>query len=401
MSIDITDPEALLIGACLHPNDGYRYAAKVARAEDFRNWNYGKLFRAIGDLDKDGVAAEPGTLAQVYAEYEIQQSSLPVTDLWNLLTAVGNGEQAEFYGLKVHDAARRRRAYAALTQALTHLEHEGITVDETLHRLDGSMKELSSDTVHDRINPELLYNLLADFNPDEAYDWLVPGLLERGDRMIVTAADGYGKSTWLRLLSLQMAGGIHPVHKRKVHFEPIRVMYIDPENTRKQWLRESNPMVRAMLPYAQVNPSLNLHLANTPRLSLVKGHDLARIHRLIDQHKTDLVVIGPLYKITAGSLNNEDDAAMLINSLDSIHDRGVALMMEAHPAKGSNGYKNWTPRGSAALSGWPEFGLALTPDPDDDDACIVERWRGQRDASREWPQKLVRGGSLPWLPVAQ
>lgn len=394
---DLTDPEALLIGACLHPNDGYRYAEKVARAEDFRSFTLGNVFRAIGDLDKDGVVAEPGSIAQMFSQYDIQQSALSVVDLYNMLTAVGNGEQAEFYGLKVHDAARRRQAYIALSQAIQHLDHDGIAVDETLGQLGKDMAELAADTVHEKINPQLLATLLADFDPDDAYDWLVPGLLEKGDRFILTAAPGFGKSTYLQQLALMFAAGLHPVRGEKM--DPVRVLFIDPENTQKQWLRAAQKLVRACSLKGTVNPAYNLHLANTGRLSLVKGHDLSRIHRLIDQHKSEVVFIGPLYKITAGSLNNEDDAAQLINALDSIHDRGIALMMEAHPAKGGNGYQNWTPRGSAALSGWPEFGLALTPDPDDDQCSIVERWRGDRDITREWPRRLMKGPIFPWVPA--
>lgn len=394
--LDITDPEVLALAACLHPNDGYRYAAKVVREEDFRNYSLGKLYRLIGDLDRNGEVCDPAAVLQLFAEYEINTNSITPSDLWNMVSAVGTGEQAEFYGLIVHDKGRRRRAYAALSQAAQHLEHDGIAVDETLQSLHDTMAALSADTVHDRINPQLLRVLYADWSPEEQYDWLVPGLFERGDRMIITAADGFGKSTYLKQLCIMFAGGLHPI--RANHIDPLKCLYIDPENSKKQWLREAHPIIRATVPRGTVNPMDNIYLANTPRLNLVKGHDLARIHRLLDLHGSDILFIGPLYKLVAGSLNNEDDAAALINSLDSIHDRGVTIVMEAHPAKGSNGYRNWTPRGSAALSGWPEFGLALTPDPDDDDQTIVERWRGDRDKTREWPTAMRKSSTFPWLP---
>jgi ATPase subunit of ABC transporter with duplicated ATPase domains len=46
--------------------------------------------------------------------------------------------------------------------------------------------------------------------PDPEYDWLIPGLLERGDRVIVTGQEGKGKSTLLRQIGVQVAAGIHP-----------------------------------------------------------------------------------------------------------------------------------------------------------------------------------------------
>ena len=149
-------------------------------------------------------------------------------------------------------------------------------------------------------------------------------------------------------------------------------------------------IVKNALAQRHHDPRQYLHLANTPRLNLIRGHDLGRIHRLIDEYQPEFVFIGPLYKLTPGSLNKEDVAAELIAALDSIRDRDVVLVMEAHAAKESFGSRNWTPRGSGALAAWPEFGLALVKDPEDENRCIVERWRGDRDAKRLWPKAMRR-----------
>ncbi|MCL5460050.1 AAA family ATPase, partial [Loigolactobacillus coryniformis] len=65
------------------------------------------------------------------------------------------------------------------------------------------------------------------------YDWLVPGFLERGDRLIVTAGEGGGKSTWLRQTALQVACGVHPWDPNVI--VPARnVAIIDLENSQRQ-----------------------------------------------------------------------------------------------------------------------------------------------------------------------
>lgn len=396
--IEDQDAEAMVIGASLYPNDGYRDAEKFCRPDDFRNHHLAKVFTIIGDLNRDGVVADPGTVSAEFAKYEIPGSALTTADLWNMQTMAGAGATAEFWALKVHDRARRQRTYMALTSAKQNLENEAVTMDDTLRQLSDSMHELMSDTVSERIDPRLLLEILSEGPEEEDYDWLVPGLLERGDRMVVTGGEGFGKTTWLRQLAIMLAAGLHPITNAKM--EPLRVMYIDPENSKVQWRREVRGIAKTCSLRGVANPQHNLRLANTPRLNLVMGHDLAKIHRLIDDFSPEILFIGPLYKLTSGSLNNEDDAAALINALDSIRDRGVVLIMEAHAAKGSGfGERNWTPRGSNALAAWPEFGMALVPDPDDEDGCLVHRWRGDRDQKRIWPKKMVKGSVLPWLPA--
>jgi RecA-family ATPase len=395
MSTDV-DPEAMVVGACLYPNDGFRDASKFVRPEDFGSTTLAKVFEIIGKLQLTGVVPDPGTVSALFPEHGIRDHQLNASQLWAMLSQAGSGSVAEFWAVRVHDVARRRRAFQAISVAGQGLNAEGLQVDDTLKQLSEDVKNLMDDTVSERIQPEFLVNLLADENDD--YDWLVEGLFEKGDRMIVTAAEGFGKTTWLRQLAVMFAAGIHPT--RNCRMMSSRVLYIDPENSKSQWRREVRPMVRAASMRGTADPAHNIRLACTPRLNLVTGHDLAKIHRLIDEWSPEMLFIGPLYKLTSGSLNNEDDAAALINSLDSIRDRGVVLVMEAHAAKGYSGQRNWTPRGSGALAAWPEFGLALVADPEDENACTVERWRGDRDAQREWPKKMAKGrGTYPWVPM--
>ena len=73
------------------------------------------------------------------------------------------------------------------------------------------------------------------------------------------------------------------------------------------------------------------------------------------------MVIGPLYRLIPRAIMSDDDASPLLANLDTICDRGIALIIEAHAGHVTNrdGERDLRPRGSSALMGWPEFGLGL------------------------------------------
>lgn len=145
--------------------------------------------------------------------------------------------------------------------------------------------------------------------------------------------------------------------------------------------------------YGAADPE-NIDLTCEGRIDLTKDSDLGLVHRLLDENRPDVLFIGPIYKMVPKAISTDDDAAPLITALDSLRERGVVLVMEGHSPKGGGQVaRDLSPRGSAALMGWPEFGFGLSPDPD---GAIVQRWRGDRDTGRLWPKKLYRGGPFPW-----
>src|SRR5690606_7329565 len=141
------------------------------------------------------------------------------------------------------------------------------------------------------------------------------------------------------------------------------------------------------------SPRDNMHVYCGPRMDLRKDKDLGLVHRLVDEHEPEILFIGPIYRLTPNGIKNDEEAAPLIAALDTLRDRGLVLVMEAHAPKGSDGDRNLAPRGSAALMGWPEFGFGLAPN---ENGAEVTRWRGDRDRNRDWPKNLWKGGPFPW-----
>src|SRR5690606_5056388 len=144
------------------------------------------------------------------------------------------------------------------------------------------------------------------------------------------------------------------------------------------------------------SPRDNMHVYCGPRMDLRKDKDLGLVHRLVDEHQPEILFIGPIYRLVPNGINSDEEAAPLIAALDTLRDRGLVLVMEAHAPKGQNGERNLAPRGSAALMGWPEFGFGLALKHNGSGADIVG-WRADRDAKREWPVKLDRWSQLPWV----
>lgn len=230
---------------------------------------------------------------------------------------------------------------------------------------------------------------------EDAYDWIIPGLLERQDRLVVTGAEGAGKTMWMRQLALLSAAGVHPVTFQPI--DPVDVLVVDAENTERQWRRATRWIARNAASDGVRDPADVVHLAAGHRIDITKGSHLSEIHRLLDVHKPDVLFIGPLYKLVSKAINSDDDAAPLIVALDSLRERNVALVMEAHAGHsiGASGFRDLRPRGSSALLGWPEFGLGLRPSVDAEGVVDVVRWRGDRD-TRDWPKQMFRGSSYPW-----
>lgn len=215
---------------------------------------------------------------------------------------------------------------------------------------------------------------------------------------MLSAGEGVGKSTFLRQIAILGAAGIHPFHFSPI--DPLNVLVIDAENSERQWRRAARSLTERSQMFGSRDPRNHLALHCVPVMDITKPNDLGQIHRWIDESQPDLLLLGPLYRMTSGSLNKEEDAKPVLNALDSIRERDVAMLIEVHAGleRDSAGERGLRPRGSSTLLGWPEFGLGLRRDKKFDGPVptfSLIRWRGDRDR-REWPTRLVHGNDWPW-----
>jgi replicative DNA helicase len=206
----------------------------------------------------------------------------------------------------------------------------------------------------------------------------------------------------LRQIAIMGAAGLHPFTAEQVR--PCRVLVLDAENSERQWRRAVRSLAQAAGDRGVQDPRDAMSVEFLRRIDITRASDQGMLHRLVDEAKPDLVLIGPLYRLVPKAIKDDDDAAPVIAALDTIRDRGVTMMVEAHAGHATNGSgaRELRPRGSSALLGWPEFGLGLAKPAKAGDPHHLVRWRGDRD-ERSWPAELTSARysaqHWPWMPT--
>jgi len=227
--------------------------------------------------------------------------------------------------------------------------------------------------------------------PEPEHDWLIEDLLEREDRVVLTGPEGGGKSTFLRQFAVQLAAGLHPFELCPI--EPRSVFLVDLENGRRHLRRSLRTL------YSKVAGSIEperLRVCSHPA-----GIDLGLalwaewLAERVDANRPDLLVIGPIYKMSSGDSTTEEVARKITVPLDRIRSEfHCAVVLEGHsPYSAAGGRRPTRPFGSSVWSRWPEFGLHLS------ETGQLSHWRGDRD-ERAWPAGLKRGGDWPWTVEA-
>jgi hypothetical protein len=253
--------------------------------------------------------------------------------------------------------------------------------------------------------PMLSLSLLEDFvNEDiEPYSWVIPGLLEHGERFILTAPEGSGKSVLARQVAILVAGGRHPLLP-KVEIPRKRTLIVDLENPPNLIRRHARGQVRA----ATVN-GLDLGdrcwVWREPGGIDIRRDGMRAFERVLEQVQPDMVCMGPVYKLTVGQGTAdgfEQQASGIQQALDRLRSKyGCAFWLEHHAGKGKehNGKRTQDPYGSSFWLRWPEFGygMSLADGCTDGSLWDLTRFRGDRD-DRAWPERLMRTGNpaAPW-----
>ncbi len=112
-----------------------------------------------------------------------------------------------------------------------------------------------------------LYEFLSVVDPPS--DWVIPGLLERGDRLIWTGFEGQGKSVVIRQLAVCAAAGEHPFTGEPI--TPQRVLLIDCGNPDRKSRRHFRNLERIARGRGVPVPEGSLRILQKPA-----GIDLTR-----------------------------------------------------------------------------------------------------------------------------
>ncbi|MFF0821205.1 AAA family ATPase [Micromonospora haikouensis] len=239
---------------------------------------------------------------------------------------------------------------------------------------------------------------------DEPYKWLIPDLLERGDRVLFTGFEGLGKSMVARQMAVAMAAGVHPfLHHRRIN--PVRVLVIDCENSERQGRRKYRQIADVTIKRdCRPAPGM-LRLIHKPEgIDLTRADSEEWLMERVTAHKPDMLFIGPFYRLHNADIKDEMAARKTVAVLDKARTAAdCALFIEAHAGHGEAGKsRSVRPVGSSLLLRWPEFGFGIAPskDPKPGQPVMdveIRHWRGMRD-QRQWPGYLTWGdpGDWPW-----
>jgi hypothetical protein len=286
---------------------------------------------------------------------------------------------------------------------ITEHLNAGLTFNDLVVTVD------PSKTVKPDLAPDILDLVYGD-QPD--YDWLVPDLLERCDRIMITGKEGLGKTFLTRQIAVALATGVHPFTLRNT--KPIRVLVIDCENSQRQNRRTYRPIIdQARLDDSPLAQGQLRIIHRQDGLDLPEEEDAAWLLERVTAHAPELLVIGPLYRLHFGNPNDEGTARKVAAALDAARMKAeCALLIENHAGHGdpTKAHRQIRPVGSSLWLRWPEFGYGLRPvedqvewETDDVTDCDFMAWRGARD-EREWPRALQRlprkqrgaGPCWPW-----
>jgi hypothetical protein len=279
------------------------------------------------------------------------------------------------------------------------------------HKVDEFVETWTSEAPweDDRSDPDL-WEFIHTGDPD--YDWIVPHLIERGDRLMLTGFEGLGKSMLSRQLAVTIAAGLHPFTFEET--PPQRVLLVDCENSAAQSRRKFRELAALSIQYQRRVPDRQLILIHRPAgIDLTRDDDTAWLRERAWAHRPDVLIIGPFYRLHMADMNDEQPARRVVGILDQIRAKmSCALIIEAHSGHGEGGRnRSVRPVGSSLLLRWPEFGYGIAPPAEKPSTATpgalngntvvdFKTWRGPRD-TRDWPKRLVWGGPgrWPWMPV--
>jgi predicted ATP-dependent serine protease len=173
--------------------------------------------------------------------------------------------------------------------------------------------------------PEDVFDFLAE--DDDDYDWLVLGVLERGDRLLLTGREGFGKSYLVQQIATQLAAGVHPFATEEE--TPLRVLYVDVENPGRELRRRQR---RLNLAAGDRLKRRQLFVRPRPKgLDLTDPEDAEWLADEVEHTCADVLVVGPLYKLSLGDPSDEREAKPVALFFDELISHfGITIILEAH-----------------------------------------------------------------------
>ncbi|MFI7014415.1 AAA family ATPase [Streptomyces sp. NPDC050164] len=400
------DAEQAYLGALgIAGRDARRIHQLVASADLYRP-AHATIHATAGALIDRGEPVDPITLTAALQAAGTLSRVGGAPYLHELVRVLPDLSHAEHYAERIRELAQRRalidagqqimqRGYDPTAGDPADLAEEAVALARNVRDQGRAAEDSPVVDMHDFLQVQ------------DTYDWVIPGLLERGDRLILTAGEGGGKSVLLRQIAVATAAGVNPFTIQPSEYGPQKVLVLDCENSEPQNRRHYRPLMNAAARAHMPVKRGQIHIDCRPEgVDLTKAQGRAWLMRRVETVQPDLLVIGPIYQLHTGDPSSEDHARRVTTALNEARvTANCAMVMEAHAPHGNGfGPRALRPAGSSLWLRWPEFGFGLRPVEDEksaeeDRARRLVPWRGLRD-DRSFPPFLRQGqkGSWPWVP---
>ncbi|MEU3778006.1 DnaB-like helicase N-terminal domain-containing protein [Streptomyces sp. NPDC032472] len=405
----IREAEHAVMGVLLHEGvkDLVPDLVDALSGADFYDPRNGELWELMCSMWAAGAeACDPVTVtAELTRRGDLERLGGRVF-LHELYDSVPSPAMALAYAEIVAEESRWRALAAAGTRTvLAAGRREGSAV-EAAERAVEEARQVRDRGVSALDTPPLdLLDLLAQ--ADDTPDWVIPGVLARWDRLMVTGPEGGGKSLLLRQILMRAVAGLHPWKRARI--APVRGLLVDAENSAGQarpWLRTM--AAAAAAEGAEIGRGQLTTEIRPGGLDLTQPADRAWLLRLVERVRPDVIAIGPLYKLHAPRSGEaaEDSARALMTALEAVRvaSDGAALLIEAHSPHAAPGVKrrDMRPIGSSLWLRWPEYGFGLAPADGEgsQELRLMDwvPWRGPR-SERDWPEQMCQGATWPWQAI--
>jgi replicative DNA helicase len=286
----------------------------------------------------------------------------------------------------------------AISQKIAKLAETDMSPEEKAARTTAMLRSLAVNEEAPSTGRLVTWPDFISEVTSDAYDWVIEGMLEKQERLMVVAAEGVGKTTLARQVAILSGAGIHPFNYTEI--PPVRTLFVDLENPEKIIRRQSRRIldsIQANYPKRKISAAL---YTKPDGMNILTDRDKALLEEQIKRTEPELLVIGPIYKsfIDPGGKTSTALVTEVVMYFDYLRATyNIALWMEHHaPLGNALTGRDLRPSDSAVWMRWPEFGFAISPDPTSHvREYDFKQWRGPRDV-RQWPAKLIRGTMFPF-----
>lgn len=240
--------------------------------------------------------------------------------------------------------------------------------------------------------------MFLDGVDDDPRQWVVPGLLRQGWRVMFIAPEGAGKTVVMRQIAACAAQGIHPFSFQDM--PPVNALIVDLENPTDAIAETLRPLVSATRSRrAGAYRDAAAWIWHRPGgVNLRSMRDRSELEAVVSHVKPQVVCLGPVYKSYQRKAHESDEDA--VGELQAVFDAlraryGFALVLEHHAPKKQGHVRELDPYGTSLWLRWPEMGVKLIPNESFTELTLG-RYRPDR-VKAVWPELLRRGTNWPWV----